>query len=219
MTVPFRPFPLVLAAPSGAGKTSLARALVERWPDVVFSLSATTRPPRPGEVNGRDYEFVDEAGFQRLIREDALLEWATVHGRSYGTLRRGVTDALAAGKTVVLDIDVQGARLVRKSLPDAALVFILPPSVAEMRRRLLGRGSGEDARELAVRMRTARAELEAVAEFDYVIENDEFELSIRKLESVIAAERAGVRRLSGLQDRLAALRADMDDLLQAIAEE
>jgi len=219
MTVPFRPFPLVLAAPSGAGKTSLARALVERWPDVVFSLSATTRAPRPGEVDGQDYEFVDDAGFARLVGNDELLEWATVHGRSYGTLRRGVVAALAQGNTVVLDIDVQGARVLRGTLPDAVLVFILPPSVAEMRRRLVNRGSGEDADELATRLRTARAELDAVTEFDYVIENDDFEQSMRKLEAIVAAERSGVGRLAGLDEKLSALRADMDDILGTSAKE
>lgn len=219
MTVGFRPFPLVLAAPSGAGKTSLARALVERWPDMVFSLSATTRAPRPGEVHGRDYEFVDDAGFASLVARGELLEWATVHGRSYGTLRRGVESALAQGNTVVLDIDVQGARVVRRTLSEAVLVFILPPSAAEMRRRLVNRGSGEDAGELATRLRTARAELEAVTEFDYVIENDDFELSMRKLEAIVAAERASTRRLAGLQDTLSALRADMDDILGSSAEE
>jgi guanylate kinase len=215
----FRPFPLVIAAPSGAGKTSLARALVERWPDIVFSLSATTRPPRPDEVDGRDYEFVDDLGFERLIEGDELLEWAWVHGRRYGTLRRGVKQALDAGNTVVLDIDVQGARALRHSLPDAVLVFILPPTVAEMHRRLVGRGSGEDHGELMTRLRTARAELDAVGEFDYVFENDDFELSIRKLEAIVAAERADVRRLASLDATLAALRADIDDILGLTAEE
>jgi guanylate kinase len=216
--VPFRPFALVLAAPSGAGKTSLARALVERWPDMVFSLSATTRPPRPGEANGRDYEFVDDAGFDRLLADGELLESATVHGRRYGTLRRGVEGALADGHTVVLDIDVQGARALRAVLPEAVLVFILPPSVYEMRRRLLDRGSGEDAGELATRLRTARAELDAVAEFDYVIENDDFETAIRRVEAVVAAERAATGRLAGLQHKLAVLRADMDHILGPTGE-
>jgi guanylate kinase len=215
----FQPFPIVIAAPSGAGKTSLARSLVERWPDIVFSLSATTRPPRPGEVEGRDYMFVDDAGFGGLRESGELLEWAEVHGRSYGTLRSGVEAALAAGNTVVLDIDVQGARAVRATLPDAVLVFVLPPSVSEMRRRLLGRGSGEDAGELATRLRTARAEFDAVSEFDYVIENDDFELSLRKLEAIVAAERAGVGRLAGLDETVAALRADIDELLGPTSKE
>lgn len=212
MTVRWRPFPLVIAAPSGAGKTSLARALVERWPDVVFSLSATTRPPRPGEQHGRDYEFVDDAGFDRLQAGGELLESAVVHGRRYGTLRRGVEAALAAGDTVVLDIDVQGARLVRSVLPDAVLIFVLPPSVAEMRRRLDGRNS-ESADELARRMGTARDELEAVRDFDYVVVNDDFELAMRRIESIISAERSRLPRLSNIEQVLDGMRSDIDAVL------
>jgi guanylate kinase len=212
MTVRGRPFALVIAAPSGAGKTSLTRALVERSPDIVFSLSATTRPARTGETAGLDYEFVDDAGFDRLLADGELLEAAVVHGRRYGTLRRGVESALDAGNTVVLDIDVQGARTLRNVLPDAVLVFVLPPSVAEMRRRLAARGSESDE-ELATRLRTARAELDAVTEFDYVIVNDDFELAVRRLESIVAAERACVTRTVALDEALDALRADMDDIL------
>jgi guanylate kinase len=214
MTVRFQPFALVLAAPSGAGKTSLARALVERWTDMVFSLSATTRAPRRGEVDGVDYSFVDDAGFDALLAGDELLEWAVVHGRRYGTLRRGVRDALNAGSTVVLDIDVQGASRVRAEMPDAVLVFILPPSVAEMTRRLQSRASGEDAGELATRMRTARMELGEVAQFDYVVMNDDFELTLRKVESIIAAERSRVTRLADLDEMLDRMRADMDVTLE-----
>jgi guanylate kinase len=209
----WRPFALVLAAPSGAGKTSLARALVERWPDAVFSLSATTREPRPGEEQGRDYHFVDDAGFDALLAEGELLESAVVHGRRYGTLRRGVEAALEAGSTVVLDIDVQGARRLRTVLTDAVLVFVLPPSVAEMRRRLDVRGS-ESEEQVATRMRTARAELDAVAEFDYVIVNDDFELAMRKLESIVSAERGSVPRLSNLDLALDGLRSDIDGILE-----
>jgi guanylate kinase len=209
-----RPFALVIAAPSGAGKTSLARALVERWTDMVFSLSATTRAARPGELPGVDYEFVDEPGFDELLERGELLEWAMVHGRRYGTLRRGVETALGRGNTVVLDIDIQGARRVRDVLPEAVLVFILPPSVAEMERRLVGRRSGEDAAELATRMRTARAELEAVKEFDYVVTNDDFELALRRIEAIVAAERTRVSRLDRLDDVLEELRGDIDDSLE-----
>lgn len=203
-------FPLVIAAPSGAGKTTLARALVDRHPDVVFSLSATTRPPRPGEHHDVDYHFVDDAGFQRLVDGGELLEWAEVHGRRYGTLRRGVESALARGQTVVLDIDVQGARMVRASLASAVLVFVLPPSAAEMRRRLRGRGSGEDLNELRRRMMTARAELAAVPEFDYVIVNDDFDDAMRIFEAILLAERNRVRRRDDLDAVLAALRDDID---------
>lgn len=213
MTLPHRPFPIVIAAPSGAGKTSLARALVERWDDIVFSLSATTRPPRAGERDNEDYHFVDDAGFDRLIATGELLEWAIVHDRRYGTLRRGVDAALAAGYTVVLDIDVQGAHMIRGVLPDAVLVFVLPPSVAEMTRRLHARGS-ESAEELATRMRTARAELDVVQEFDYMVVNDDFHQALSLIEAVVAAERGRVTRTANLAATLDALRRDIDETLR-----
>jgi guanylate kinase len=209
----YRPFPLVLAAPSGAGKTSLARALVETRQDLVFSLSATTRAPRAGERDGVDYRFVDDTRFDELERTGELLEWADVHGRRYGTLRSGVTEALAAGRTVVLDIDVQGAQLVQRTLKDAVLVFILPPSVSEMKRRLLARGTESDE-QLATRMRTARAELNAVKDFDYVVVNDDFEAALRTIEAIVAAERERVVRQPHLDEMLDGLRADIDEIIK-----
>jgi guanylate kinase len=208
-----RPFPLVIAAPSGAGKTSLARALVETRSDMVFSLSATTRAARTGEQNGVDYRFVDDAGFDALERSGDLLEWAEVHGRRYGTLKSGVNAALAAGKTVVLDIDVQGAQQVNRALSDAVLVFVLPPSVSEMKRRLLKRGS-ESEEQLTTRMRTARAELEAVTDFDYVVVNDDFEDALRTIEAIVAAERERVDRQPHIEKMLDGLRADIDEIIQ-----
>lgn len=202
---------VVLAAPSGAGKTTLAQTLVERRPDVVFSLSATTRAPRPGERDGVDYVFVDDAGFDGLIERGELLEWATVHGNRYGTLRSGVLAALDAGRHVVLDIDVQGARDVRRTLPDAVLIFVLPPSAEEMKRRLLARGS-ESEDQLATRMRTARGELDAVAEFDHVIINDEFERAIADIEAILTGGR--VREGAGpVTDMVDRLRADIDAII------
>jgi guanylate kinase len=209
----YRPFPLVIAAPSGAGKTSLARALVETRPDMVFSLSATTRTPRPGESDGVDYRFVDDEEFDRLAESGELLEWAEVHGRRYGTLKSGVAAALDAGRTVVLDIDVQGAQLVQKAMSDAVLVFVLPPSVSEMKRRLHSRGS-ENAEQLATRMRTARAELDAVKTFDYVVVNDNFEEALRSIEAIVAAERERVVRQPHLDEMLDGLRADIDGIIQ-----
>ena len=208
-----RPFPLVIAAPSGAGKTSLARALVETRSDMVFSLSATTRAPRPGERDGVDYRFVDDAGFDALERTGDLLEWAHVHERRYGTLKSGVNAALAAGKTVVLDIDVQGAQQVHRALSDAVLVFVLPPSVSEMKRRLHQRGSESDE-QLVTRMRTARAELDAVKDFDYVVVNDEFEDALRTIEAIVAAERERVDRQPDIEKVLDGLRADIDEIIQ-----
>jgi guanylate kinase len=185
---------------------------VARNADVIFSLSATTRPPRAGETHDVDYYFVDDAGFDDLIEHGELLEWAMVHGRRYGTLRRGIDRALDAGYTVALDIDVQGARLIRDTLPDAVLVFILPPSVEEMIRRLQTRGS-ESAEELAIRMRTARAELDAVADFDYVIVNEEFDAALRTVEAILTAEAGRVIRQASLDRTLTMMRSDIDAML------
>lgn len=188
-----RPFPIVVAAPSGAGKTSLARALVERHADIVFSVSATTRPRRAYERDGIDYRFVDDAGFDALLARGELLEWAWVHGRRYGTPVSSVREALARGETVMLDIDVQGARQIRKKLPEAVLVFVLPPSGDELLRRLHGRAS-ESSEERRTRMRTALDELQAIDDFDYVVVNDDFERALRALESIVTAERHRVTR-------------------------
>lgn len=208
-----KPFPLVIAAPSGAGKTTLARALVERHPDIVFSVSATTRPRREWERGGKDYHFVDEAEFERMIEAGELLEWALVHGRKYGTPRKGVSEELAGGKIVVLDIDVQGARQIRQAFPDAVLVFILPPSASELDRRLTGRGTEQEA-ERRRRLEGARRELPAAVEFDYVVVNDEFERAVHALECIVAAERHRVRRLEDLQQHLKRLDEELDAILE-----
>jgi guanylate kinase len=210
-----RPFPLVIAAPSGAGKTSLARALIDRHPDVVFSISATTRPARPQERHGVDYQFVDEPAFDAMVAGDELLEWAVVHGRRYGTPKGAVRAAVAEGRVVVLDIDVQGARQIRGSFPDAVLVFILPPSAGELNRRLTGRGS-EGSAQRVTRLRTARGELSAAAEFDYVVINDDFERALAALEAIIRAERHRTARSDGLQGTIAAIEHELDGIMEGV---
>lgn len=207
-----RPFPLVIAAPSGAGKTSLANALVERHDDVIFSISATTRPRRARERAGKDYHFVSDQEFDRMIAAGEFLEWAVVHGRRYGTPRGGVQDALERGHIVVLDIDVQGARQVRRAFTDAVLVFVLPPSAGELVRRLTGRGSEPDE-EVSNRLRVARQELPAAAEFDYVIVNDDFERAVQALEAIVLAERHRVRRAECLAGTLEALDVELEGIL------
>jgi guanylate kinase len=199
-----RPFPLVLAAPSGAGKTTLARALVSRRADVVFALSATTRAPRPGEQNDVDYRFVNESEFEELRRSGELLESARVHEYWYGTLRASVTRALDSGMAVVLDIDVQGARRIRDLFPDSVFVFLLPPSPEIWSERLAGRGS-EDEAERRVRMGTALRELRAVTEFDYVIVNDDLDESLAAIASIVDAERWRRSRWNGLDARIGEL--------------
>lgn len=208
-----RPFPIVISAPSGAGKTTLARALVHRHPAVSFSVSATTRLPRAGEREGHDYFFVDNDGFDRMIADREMLEWAVVHGRRYGTPRRGIEQALDRGHIVVLDIDVQGARQVRAAFPDAVLVFVLPPSAEELGRRLEMRDS-EHPEERRVRLKAALAEVEAAGEFDYVVVNDDFEHALGALEDIIEVEKSRIARVTDIDVMLDALRRELNGLLQ-----
>jgi guanylate kinase len=161
----------VLAGPTAVGKGTVAADIRVRYPEVWLSVSATTRPPRPGEVHGTHYFFVDDATFDAMIAADELLEWAVVHGvHRYGTPRRPVDDAVAAGRPALLEIDLQGARQVRTALPEAFFVFLAPPDLDELVRRLVGRGT-ESAEERARRLRTAEAEMAAEAEFDLTIVN------------------------------------------------
>jgi guanylate kinase len=164
---------LVLAGPTAVGKGTVAAHIREHNPEIHLSVSATTRAPRPGEIDGVHYYFVDDAEFDRLIAEDELLEYAVVHNRSrYGTPRAPIDAALAAGKTVLLEIDLQGARQVRKAEPAATLIFLLPPTWDELVQRLVGRGT-EGAEERARRLRTAKVGLAAQNEFDHLIVNED----------------------------------------------
>lgn len=206
-------FALVIAAPSGSGKTTLARALVDRHADIEFSVSATTRKQRVNEKGSRDYHFVDDQEFVRMQETGELLEWAMVHGRRYGTPREEVEQRLKAGRVVVLDIDVKGAGQVRQALPQAVLVFVLPPSAEELRRRLATRDT-EPAEERRVRLETARQELRAAGLFDYIIVNDDFEEALRRLESIVVAERAKVSRSGNLEQRIDALDTELRKLLE-----
>jgi guanylate kinase len=177
----------VITGPSGVGKGTLISALRERVPGLEMSVSATTRPPRPGEVEGRDYYFLDPAEFDRRARESAFLEHATYSGHRYGTLRSEVERKLAAGEGVVLEIEVQGARQVRAAMPEAVQVFIAPPDPSDLRRRLRGRGT--DAEEaIEARLRTAEQELEARQEFSHVVVNDEKERAANELEKLVRRE-------------------------------
>ncbi len=205
-------FPVVLSAPSGAGKTTLARLLVERNPDVVFSISATTRPPRPKEQDGRDYHFVDDGTFDRMIETDELAEWAVVHGCRYGTPRREVTAAIERGRTVLLDIDVQGARQVRRLFPHALLIFVLPPTAEELTRRLTGRAS-EDRDERRRRLLNAHRELEAAHEFDHILVNDTVDRAVQELESILRAEWSRTSRITDLEKHVRSLLHQLSSLI------
>jgi guanylate kinase len=178
----------VVAAPSGAGKSTLVNALIEREPCISLSISHTTRPPRPGEQYGRHYYFVERQAFEQEIADDVFLEHAEVHGNLYGTSRNTVDTLLSEGRDVLLEIDWQGARQIRKSKPDCVSVFILPPSRAELERRLRGRGS-DSAEVIARRLHNSREEIAHAHEFDYVIVNDRFEDALGDLQAIVHAVR------------------------------
>ncbi|MFC4528808.1 guanylate kinase [Dyella halodurans] len=178
----------VVAAPSGAGKSTLVNALLEREPAISLSISHTTRPPRPGELYGRHYYFVERVAFEREVAEGIFLEHAEVHGNLYGTSRTTVSELLEQGRDVLLEIDWQGARQIRQSKPDCVSVFILPPSRAELERRLRGRGS-DSAEVIARRLHNSREEIAHAHEFDYVIVNDRFEDALADLQAIVHAVR------------------------------
>jgi guanylate kinase len=185
---------LVLSAPSGAGKSSVSRALLEREPDLRLSVSATTRKPRPGEQEGVHYFFREREEFQRMIEAGELLEWAEVFGRFYGTPRAAVEQALAAGRDVLFDIDWQGHQLLRQALPgDVVSVFLLPPSLVELERRLHGRGQ-DSAEEIARRMDAARDEISHYADFDNILVNHEFHRTVDEVRAILHAGRTAPAR-------------------------
>jgi guanylate kinase len=183
---------LIIAAPSGAGKTSLVRELIAADARLGLSISHTTRAPRPGEQDGVDYHFVDVPAFERLIASDALLEWANVHGNFYGTGRERVLSELAADRDVILEIDYQGARQVRQRFPDVCSIFILPPSRGTLLTRLRNRGQDSDA-VIAKRMAAARTEMSFMQEFEYILINDRFDLALAELKTIVAAARLTTR--------------------------
>lgn len=183
----------VVAAPSGAGKTTLVRHLLERDPAVHLSISFTTRAPRPGEENGREYHFIDVPTFQKMIAAGEFLEWAEVHGNYYGTSQTWLGEQLAAGRDILLEIDWQGAQQVRRLFPGMLGIFILPPSLAELAQRLSGRGT-DAAAVVERRLAAARAEMRHVGEFDYVIINDQLSQAIDDLSAVIRSARLGLAR-------------------------
>jgi guanylate kinase len=195
----------VIAAPSGAGKTSLVRALMQRLPALRFSISYTTRKQRPNEVEGRDYFFVDRERFERMVAESAFLEHARVFDNYYGTSRSQVEKMLDAGENVLLEIDWQGAQQIRRAMPECKTIFVLPPSRAALEQRLRGRGTDSDE-VIARRLRDSIADMSHWTEFDYVVVNDDFERATADLESILAGRGEALRRdRSGLQTLVAQL--------------
>ena len=192
----------IFSAASGTGKTSLAKALIERTPDVVFSVSHTTRAPRPGEQHGVHYYYVSRAEFDRMVAKGEFVEHATVFGNSYGTSKQAIEDQLEAGKRVILDIDWQGARAIKQWRPEAVSIFILPPSRAALRERLTNRKQDSDDI-IDRRMREAVSEMSHYDEFDYQVVNDDFEAALVDLQAI----------LSGHPEQARPVKADIQTLL------
>lgn len=200
--------PFVVSAPSGTGKTTICRAVVDRDDDIVFSVSHTTRPARPGEVDGVHYHFVDRETFAQLAEEGAFVEHAEYAGNAYGTSMAAIDAPLALGRDLLLEVDVQGALQLRERRQDARFVFLLPPSLEELERRLRGRGTDSEEA-VARRLDTVMTELAAVRHFDYAVVNQDVERAIEQVAAIVSAERAGrpdaVRALHGCEHVVARL--------------
>ena len=203
------PFPLILSSPSGGGKTTIARLLLERRSDVGYSVSCTTRSPRPGEVNGKDYFFLSRDEFEARRAANEFAESAVVHGNLYGTLRGEVRRVLASGLHVIMDIDVQGARQFANAFPQSVLVFLVPPSADVLIERLRARQT-EDHAKLLVRLQSAREELREIGSYQYVVVNDDLEQAYMQVASIVDAETVRHQRLPLLDERVAELIEALD---------
>lgn len=184
----------VVSAPSGAGKTTLCKQLVSHISGLKHSTSYTTRVPRPGEIHGREYYFVDDRYFQDLVEQNEFVEWAQVYGHRYGTPRTAMVDMMERGIDVLLEIDVQGARQIKKTFDDAVFVYILPPSIEALRVRLEQRGS-DSPDEIQRRLQMVREEMWSYREYDYIVKNDDMKQALVSLESIVLAERSKTKRL------------------------
>jgi len=202
------PFLLVLSSPSGGGKTTIARSLLQARDDLAYSVSATTRPRRPGEKDGVDYFFLSREEFLRRVETGEFLEWATYGGNLYGTLRAEIERIFARGRTAVLDIEIEGARQLRASFPNSLHLFVLPPSAEVLVSRLAGRNT-ESPAVLRERITRAADELAAVAEYDYAIMNQDLVLAVAQVAAILDAEARRVSRQDGLTTFIDRLRRDV----------
>lgn len=207
------PFPVILSAPSGGGKTTIAHELLRQRQDLGYSVSCTTRPMRPGEQDGRDYYFLTPEAFQTARDAGEFAESAEVHGNYYGTLRREVDRVLASGRHVVMDIDVQGTRQFAAAYPDSVLVFVMPPDARVMLQRLTARGT-ESADSLSRRLRSAVAELRSVDVYGYLVVNDELGEAVGAISRIIDAEQFRLNHVSGYRERVGALVTDLENELE-----
>ncbi len=189
-----KPILVVISGPSGAGKTTIIKAVLSRRKDLIFSVSCTTRPRRPGEVHGKDYFFITEQEFRKMIERDEFIEWAEVHGHLYGTPRKFIDKAFKEGKSVLLDIDVQGAMKVMETFSDGVFIFVAPPSMEDLEKRLRKRGTESDE-DIKRRLEDAKWELGFMERFEYLIINDDLDDAIDKLNSIITAEGIKIKRL------------------------
>lgn len=176
---------LVISAPSGTGKTTLCKRLVSLTKDTVYSVSVTSRPPRTNEINERDYLFVSEEEFKQLIEEKRLIEWAKVHGNYYGTSKEFVEKNIQAGKDIILDVDVKGALQIKEKFKEAVLIFLLPPSMGELRKRLTGRKQDSE-HEIEKRLKNAYEEIEYIEKYDYKIVNDQIKNALDELKKIVS---------------------------------
>ena len=184
---------IVLSGPSGVGKGTVLRKLLKNYTDIEYSISATTRPCRKGEINGKDYFFLSVEEFFQMVENNQFIEWAKVHDNYYGTPKEYVNNTLSEGKDIILEIDIQGARMVRETHPEAIYVFLLPPSFAELEKRLNKRGT-EDQKSKEIRLRNAQEEIKELANYDYQIINDNLEEAVEQLKAIIIAEKCRVRK-------------------------
>jgi guanylate kinase len=206
-------FPIILSSPSGAGKTTIAAAILKARKDIGYSVSCTTRTPRAGEVDGKDYYFLTRVEFIKRMNEGAFAESAEVHGNLYGTLKSEIQRVINGGQHVLMDVDIQGAALLRRAFPSVVTIFILPPSGEVMLDRLRRRKT-EDKQAIVRRLESALQELQAVEDYEYVVINDVLEDSVRRVSSIVDAEVVSRERVAGLREQVALLIRRLEDELE-----